>query len=317
MTATRAALTSGIAADVLEGLSRRRKALPPTLFYDAAGSALFEQITRLPEYYLTRAEAEILTQHAEDIVQAAGPQRTVVELGAGTAEKTRILLRAMLRRQLLVDYLPVDLSNTALAKAKRSLALESPRVRVSPKIGALDDLAFLKSCAQPQLVLYIGSSIGNLHLSDAVRLLRSLRANCNGQLHLLLGTDLAKDPRVLLPAYHDAQGVTAEFNKNLLTRINRELGANFNLASFRHLAEWNAEASRIEMYLVSTCKQEVSIPALARTFQFARGERIHTENSHKYTVESVRRMLSAGGFELRQSWTDPRDWYALHLARSV
>ena len=304
-----------IADDVLEGLSRPRKALPPRLFYDAEGSALFEQITRLPEYYLTRAETEILETRGEEIAGLAGPQRTLVELGAGTGEKTRILVRALLRRQLRVQYIPIDISRAALDQAKRGLELESARVTVSPRVGALEDLAFLKEVAPPRLVLYIGSSVGNLEEGDAVRLLRSVRENSSAGDPLLLGTDLAKDARVLLPAYNDAQGVTARFNKNVLARINRELGGEFELQSFRHVADWNPEASRIEMYLVSEREQAVRVEAIGRVFRFSRGERIHTENSYKYTTESIHGILETSGLALSRTWTDSRGWYALHLVR--
>lgn len=314
MIVTKPAVLPGIADDVREGLARSPKALPPRLFYDAEGSALFEQITRLPEYYLTRTETEILEAHAEEMAALVGPQGTLVELGAGTAKKTQILVRALLRRQLQVRYIPIDISQVALEQAKRSLELESDFVKVSPRVGALEDLAFLQEVAPPRLVLYIGSSIGNLEEDEAVHLLRSIRENSSAGDHLLLGADLAKDPRVLLPAYNDAQGVTARFNKNVLARINRELDGEFDLQSFRHVAEWNPDASRIEMYLVSERAQAVRIAALGRTFRFSPQERIHTENSYKYTSESIRGILEAGGFQLRRTWTDPQGWYALHLA---
>jgi dimethylhistidine N-methyltransferase len=303
-----------IAADVLDGLTRRPKALPPKLFYDAEGSALFDDITRLPEYYLTRTELGILEEHADEICRRAGNNLSVVELGAGSARKTRTLIRALARRRLRVLYVPVDISRPALAEAQRALEAEFQSIKVHPVARDFSDLSFLQSVPAPRLVLYIGSSIGNLDESDAISLLRGLRHALGPRDHLLLGTDLIKPRDVLLAAYDDAAGVTARFNKNMLARINRELGGHFVLDAFRHVARWNQGASRIEMYLESLREQMVSIDTLRLQVSFAAGEWLHTENSYKYTVASVLSMLEQAGFVLEQTWTDPQQWFAVHLA---
>ncbi|HEV8523137.1 MAG TPA: L-histidine N(alpha)-methyltransferase [Terriglobales bacterium] len=304
---------SEIAADALEGLTRSPKALPPKLFYDAEGSALFEEITRLPEYYLTRTELSILEQNADEICRRVGSNASVVELGAGSARKTRTLIRALARRQLRVLYVPVDISRPALAEAQRALEAEFHCVKVRPVVRDFSDLTFLRSVPAPRLVLYIGSSVGNLEERDAISLLGGLRRAMSPRDHLLLGTDLVKPRDLLLAAYDDAAGVTARFNKNMLARINRELGGHFDLDAFEHVACWNQDMSRIEIYLESLCHQTVVIDALRLQVSFAAGERLHTENSYKYTIASVRSMLERAGLELEQTWTDPCRWFAIHL----
>ena len=221
-----------IAADVLGGLTRSPKSLPPWLFYDQQGSQLFEQITRLPEYYLTRTELCILERCAPEIVEAAGASLTVVELGAGTASKTRALLREVMRRQLRTVYYPVDVSASALGIAAEELKRELPNLHVQP-LNMKNAAAFLRLPLLPgaKLVLFIGSSIGNFDFAHAVDWLRQLSARLSPRDALLLGTDLAKDPAWLIPAYDDPQGVTERFNKNMLARINRELGGNFDIGS--------------------------------------------------------------------------------------
>lgn len=308
---------SEIAEDVFAGLSGQPKSLPAKLFYDAAGSDLFEQITQLPEYYLTRAETEILVRRAGDICHRAGLGLTVVELGAGTAQKTRLLLQALSKRQLIVPYVPVDVCEPALREAADALERDYPAVRVRPQVSDFSDLGFLRHTRAPRLVLYIGSSIGNFDPPDALALMRRLRAELSEGDHLLLGTDLVKDRSVLVPAYDDAAGVTARFNKNVLARINRELGGQFDLDQFEHVARWNPEALRMEMYLRSRCDQAVRIAQLEMTVTFAAGELLHTENSHKYTVPGVRRMLSESGYALTHTWTDAREWYGVSLAKVV
>lgn len=309
---------SEIADDVLAGLSATPKSLPPKLFYDAAGSALFDEITRLPEYYPTRFETQIFRQHAKDILRAAGEQLDIVELGAGMATKTRLLLREVLKRQLTVNYTPVDISADALDVCASSLRRELLRVKVDPCVADFSmAMPRLPQAKNTRLMLYIGSSIGNFDPDHAQQLLGSMRLSLRRGDALLLGTDMRKDEATLVAAYDDSLGVTAKFNKNLLARINRELGADFNLAQFRHIALWNSEESRIEIYLESETEQTVAIPALKRRFTFARGERIHTENSYKYTQNGVQKMLAKAGFRHEESWTDSRKWYSVHLARAV
>ncbi len=298
---------------MLEGLSRTPKTLPPKLLYDAQGSALFEQITRLPEYYPTRTEAAILTAHAEEICSRLGPDVSVSELGAGTATKTRILLRSLLQHQPHVDYFPLDVSDAALQSAKGELERELMAVNVHPHIGDFEDLTFIERHPPPRLVLYIGSSIGNLEQSEAISLLRNVARQLSNGDQLLLGVDLVKDSNVLQAAYNDSAGITASFNKNLLVRINRELGGHFEPDTFSHVSFWNETASRMELHLESTCRQSVRVDALDMTLRFCRRERIHTENSYKYTVECLEDLLKCGGFNVEHTWTDSHGWFAVSL----
>jgi dimethylhistidine N-methyltransferase len=293
--------------------------LPPQLFYDAAGSQLYELITELPEYYLTRAEREILDKHADAIVARASERAKgalrVVELGAGTASKTEALLRAVLRRQPSCLYVPIDVSPAAIEEAERRLHTNLPAVRVRPLVMTHHQaLRSLCDVEPPQLVLFIGSSVGNLEDDQASALLLGLREALGPQASLLLGTDLRKSADVLLPAYDDAAGVTAAFNKNLLVRINRELGGHFDLDRFRHVARWNDAESRIEMHLASTVRHEVDIEQLDLRVRFDAGETIHTESSIKYSLPRVERLLVAGGFRLDTTFYDGERRFAVHLA---
>jgi dimethylhistidine N-methyltransferase len=298
---------------VLEGFSRTPKSLPPKLLYDATGSALFEQITCLPEYYPTRTEAGILTAHAEEICSHLRRNVSVSELGAGTATKTRILLRSLVQRQFGVNYFPLDVSDAALKLAKDEVESELGTVKVHPQVGDFDNLAFLEHQTPPRLVLYIGSSIGNLENDEAIALLQNIARNLSAGDKLLLGADLVKNAEVMHAAYDDDAGVTASFNKNLLVRINRELGGHFDPESFCHISFWNEAELRIELHLESACRQSVRIDALDMTLQFDQGERIHTENSYKYTVEHLENLLRSGGFRVEHTWTDPDSWFAVSL----
>ncbi|MGA7380046.1 MAG: L-histidine N(alpha)-methyltransferase [Terriglobales bacterium] len=304
------------AEDVQTGLSTSPKTLPCKLFYDQAGSALFEQITRLPEYYLTRTELEILCDRAHEIAAEVRPGVTVVELGSGTATKTTTLLQVLSRRQLRVPYFPVDISPAALAEAREGVESRCTRVSVRPVVADFaDGFSFLRNLPGRKLVLYLGSSIGNFDPGPAVEMLSQIRGQLAPGDALLLGTDLVKDSSILVPAYDDAQGVTGQFDKNILARLNRELGANFDLDFFRHIAIWNPEKSRMEIYLESLRPQVVDLGLLNSRVKFANGERIHTENSYKYTMPMVREMLKTSGFSLDATWLDHRAWFALHLAR--
>lgn len=310
-----------LALAVTDGLVSHPRSLPAWLFYDAAGSVLFDQITELPEYYLTRTERSILAQRAAEIVALAAGQDAlhIVELGAGSCDKTRILLRAAVDRQDTVLYEPLDVSATALDCAQERIENEIPGVLVTPRVVdytqefALDSLID----GQRRLVLYIGSSIGNFEPEEAAALLRNVRAALVPGDSILLGVDLVKDEATLLRAYDDAAGVTAEFNRNMLVRINRDLGANFDLQAFAHRARWNGARSRIEMHLESLVQQCVSIPALDLRLTFARGETIHTENSYKYRPGQAEALLRSAGFHAQHTWTDPRGWFAVCLARAV
>ena len=312
----------GVARAAIEGLSAKQKFLPAWLFYDAAGSRLFEEITHLPEYYLTSLEQSIFSRHAADIVaKAAGSIEQplcVVELGAGSANKTLTLLRAVIARQGDTLYLPVDVSEAALELASKNVHAALSQIEVQP---ICSEITHEKDLNLPsmgrKLALYIGSSIGNFDPDDAVELLSWLRTQLQPGDALLLGTDMAKDVAPLLAAYNDRAGVTAEFNKNILARLNRELGANFSLNAFDHRAIWNASQSRIEMHLDSRCNQMVHVELLHRNFGFKRGESIHTENSYKFSPEQVEEMLQRSGYVLEQSWYDDKRWFGVHLARIV
>ncbi|OLE09831.1 MAG: dimethylhistidine N-methyltransferase [Acidobacteria bacterium 13_1_20CM_4_56_7] len=302
--------------EVVHGLTSRPKTLPCKLLYDDRGSQLFEEITRLPEYYLTRTELGILQDYARNIVQAAGSPVSIVELGAGTATKTGTLLRAFARRQMRVKYFPVDISSGALGDAKERIKEECAKVIIHPVVADFGDgFHFLREIPGRKVVLYLGSSIGNFEWNDATAMLRRVRDQLTDGDALLLGTDMVKAPEILVPAYDDAQGVTEEFSKNILVRLNRELDANFDLDSFRHIAEWSPSQSRMEIFLQSLWPQTATLRTPRLTIQFRQGERIHTENSHKYTLEMIERMLCVSGFKLENTWFDAQKWFALNLAR--
>jgi dimethylhistidine N-methyltransferase len=307
---------SPIAQDVLEGLSASPKRLPPKLFYDAAGSRLFEQITELPEYYLTRTERSIFQAYSKEIVQEAGSNLTLIELGAGSASKTALLIHAMCQRQLQVEFYPVDVSAAALQGAVSSLNGSFPRLHVRPIVAdyshGVPQLALLSG---RKLVLLIGSTIGNFEPPEALEFLQRLCESLRAGDALLLGFDLVKSPRLLHAAYNDSQRVTARFNQNVLVRINRELGGRFAVEQFRHVAFWNRQRSRIEMHLESLQEQNVWIEQLEKNFHFVEGETIHTENSYKFTSQAISSLLQESGFLLEKSWTDSQHWFSAVLAR--
>jgi L-histidine Nalpha-methyltransferase len=324
MTATPAAklpraLDTSIGAEVYRGLTAQPKTLSPWLFYDSAGSRLFEEITEQPEYYVTRTERGILRDHAEEIVALAAQKRrlTIIELGAGTATKTGLLLKAAVKLQGRVTYAAIDVSASALEEAKARLERDLPGVTVEPRVCDYNDgLGVMEYSRVPgcRLVLYIGSSIGNFAPSDALNFLRRVRAQMNAGDRFLLGADMVKDSRRLLAAYNDAGGITAAFNLNVLAHINRELEANFRLGLFRHRAVWNAPASRIEMHLESLIAQRVSIRALELDVAFRRGESIHTENSYKFTDEDILALFDRAGFAPGPQWKDAQGWFGLYMA---
>jgi len=315
-------ISQSLLAAVREGLSKDPKQLPPWLFYDAAGSILFDRITHLPEYYLTRVERGIFERCAAEMIAAAahGDRLRMMELGAGSADKTRLLLAAACHYQEQVRYQPVDVSASALQTACDRLELELPSVATDPLVADYTSGLFLDPClpGERRLALFIGSSIGNFDPDAALHLLSRLRDALSPGDGLLLGVDLApangKTIPQLIAAYDDRQGVTAQFNKNMLARLNRELGANFDLDKFRHQIRWNREESRIEMHLESLAPQTVSIAALGQSFDFAPAETIHTENSHKYRVGEAEALLSAAGFNPERRWIDAEGLFAVHLA---
>jgi len=321
----------GVARIVREGLMLSAKKLPPWLFYDEAGSLLFEQITALPEYYLTRIERELLTEYAGDMIEAAaaGERVRLVELGAGSADKTRTLISAALARQDTVEYRPVDVSESALEAACERIAAELPKCRTTPTVAdyTIDWVTQLAENTDRELLLWIGSSIGNFEPDEAALLLKRINRTMQSGDGLLLGVDLApvglgaqhsyggKSEACLVSAYDDAAGVTAAFNRNLLVRLNRELDADFKLDAFAHRAVWNAGSSRMEMHLESLAEQWVRIEALDLDVHFAEGERIHTENSYKYTTEKASMLMAKAGFPVVEKWMDPAGWFAVFLGR--
>jgi L-histidine Nalpha-methyltransferase len=324
MSAAWSAVETAVPVDLAEavrrGLSAPRKSLPPFIFYDAEGSELFERITELPEYYLTRTERGILEQDADAIAArllggARGPV-AVLELGAGTATKTDLLLHAFVRARSDVHFFPADVSPTPLAAARARLAASLPTLRVSSLVGTHGDaLGHLSGWEGELVVLFLGSSIGNYADADATALLTEVKDALGARGTFLLGVDRAKSLETLLPAYDDAAGVTAAFNGNMLARINRELAGEFDLTRFRHVALWNEAASAIEMHLESLAAQTVRIGALDLSVRFARGERIHTESSHKYTDRHVQSLLEAAGLASVASFEDAERWFSLHVAR--
>jgi dimethylhistidine N-methyltransferase len=289
------------------------------MFYDAGGSRLFERITRLPEYYPTRTERAILLENSDAIVDSALRDRSLplrlVELGAGTGSKTCILLEAALRVSDDVTYMPIDVCSNALELACQNVAYTLPEVRTQPVVRNFVTYPVeLEPFDGTTLALYIGTSIGNFSPDEARLILQNLRYQLQTGDSLLLGTDMVKDETTLLAAYDDSEGITAAFNLNLLRRLNRELGANFDAARFRHRALWNPNESRIEMHLESSQEQDVVIESADLYLHFERGETIHTENSYKFTDKDVRGLLNDAGFQNRVAWKDRRDWYSLTLA---
>ncbi|MFJ6383218.1 L-histidine N(alpha)-methyltransferase [Kitasatospora sp. NPDC092039] len=299
--------------DVQHGLTSQPKWLPPKWFYDARGSELFEEITRLPEYYPTRAERAILTARAGEIAAATGA-RTLVELGSGSSEKTRLLLDALRALGTLETYVPVDVSESALTAAGAALAAEYPGLAVHGVLADFTARLGLPPEGGPRLVAFLGGTLGNLLPQERAAFLRRLRAALDPGDFLLLGTDLVKDPAVLVAAYDDSAGVTAEFNRNVLNVLNRELGADFDPDAFEHVALWDAEQEWIEMRLRSLRSQTVKIPALDLPVHFARGEELRTEVSAKFRRERVAGELASAGLRLSHWWTDPEGRFGLSLA---
>ncbi|WP_030896414.1 MULTISPECIES: L-histidine N(alpha)-methyltransferase [unclassified Streptomyces] len=304
------ATDAALRADVHRGLTGNPKTLPPKWFYDAHGSDLFEKITELPEYYPTRAEREILLAHSGDIATATRA-RTLVELGSGSSEKTRHLLDALTD---LHTYVPVDVSESALTQAGQALAAERPGLDVHALIADFTAELTLPDTPGPRLVAFLGGTIGNLLPAERAAFLSSVRALLAPGDALLLGTDLVKDEGVLVRAYDDAAGVTAAFNKNVLTVINRELGADFEPSAFDHVARWDAGHEWIEMRLRSRTAQTVKVPALGLAVDFVAGEELRTEVSAKFRQEGVRAELFAAGLDLAHWWTDSEGRFALSLS---
>nr|WP_202446265.1 L-histidine N(alpha)-methyltransferase [Streptomyces sp. SID4941] len=304
------ATDAALRADVLDGLTRHPKSLPPKWFYDAHGSDLFEEITRLEEYYPTRAEREILLARAGDIAAASGA-RTLIELGSGSSEKTRHLLDAL---PALHTYVPVDVSESALTGAAQSLLAERPGLAVHALIADFTHTLELPDSPGPRLVVFLGGTLGNLLPGERAEFLRSVRTRLSPGDGLLLGTDLVKDEATLVAAYDDAAGVTAAFNKNVLSVVDRELGADFQLDDFEHVALWDAEHEWIEMRLRARRALTVKVRELDLVVPFEEGEELRTEISAKFREEGVRTELAMAGLRLDEWWTDPAGRFALSLS---
>ncbi len=305
--------------EVENGLGTSPRSLSPWMFYDAWGSCLFERITTLEEYYPSRLEREILARFSGEIITRARPNASqtlrVFELGAGTAAKTGMLLNAAVRCHGRVAYVPYDVSPDALSQACMGIEAILPTVEVQPMVGNyVTHPPRLARARGTTLALYIGSSIGNFSPAAARTILCNLRSQMSRGDTLLLGTDMVKREEIMLAAYDDREGVTADFNLNVLRRLNRELCADFDFTGFRHQVRWNREHSRIEMHLESLCEQDVRIPAANLDLHFGEGETIHTENSYKFTDDALSALLDDAGFKIEQTWKDPHAWYALTLA---
>ncbi|THD34506.1 MAG: L-histidine N(alpha)-methyltransferase [Sphingomonas sp.] len=313
---TRSFADPAFRADVIDGLTRRPRAIPARWFYDRRGSELFEAITELPEYYPTRTETALLKEKAGEIAALVGPGRAVVEFGSGSSTKTPIVLEAVAPSA----YVPIDISGDFLRESSKALAARFPGLPVVPVEG--DFLQPIKLpagiAAAPKLGFFPGSTIGNMIPLSSADLLRAMRASLgaesNGGAMLLIGMDRIKDVAVLERAYDDAAGITAAFNLNLLERINRELDGTIPVEAFRHRAIWNDDRARIEMHLEA--REDVTFTIEGRPFSIAAGETIHTENSHKYGPRDARILLRAGGWTPIAEWTDPEDQFALYLAEA-
>jgi dimethylhistidine N-methyltransferase len=307
---TSSARRDPILEDVLEGLSKPSKTLPSKYFYDATGSRLYEEICTLPEYYLTRTETQLLKSLAHDLRGHIAQDTALVEFGSGASVKTRILLD---RHPGISLYVPVDISEESLTESTRRIGQEFPKLVVRPIAGD-----FLKALSPPDalrtrpvLGFFPGSTIGNLSDGEAERFLRASRSLLGPDARFLIGIDLVKDVNELVRAYDDAQGITAAFNKNLLDRLNRELGATFDTGQFSHRAIWNSHESRMEMHLVSMMRQSVIV--CGRCFDFEAGETIHTENSRKYTLKGFAEIAARAGWSTERSWSSAAPAYAVVL----
>ena len=307
---------AALRGDALAGLSATPKSLPPKWFYDERGSELFDKITRLDEYYPTRAEREILAARAAEIA-AATRSTTLVELGSGTGDKTRLLLDALRDTGRLSEYVPVDVSEAALTTAARRMLARYPGLRVQAVLSDFTEHLGLPEAGGPRLIVFLGGTIGNLLPAERADFLASLRAKLRPGDALLLGTDLVKDPGVLVNAYDDAAGVTAAFNKNILSVLNAELGGNFDLDQFEHVALWDADAEWIEMRLRSCADQIVELTGIGLQVRFCAGEEMRTEISAKFRREGVAAELATAGFRMEHWWTDSLGRFGLSLSVPV
>lgn len=310
--ALQAEANAKFAQAVLDGLARPSRSLPSRFLYDERGSELFEDITRLKEYYPTRAETALLQTHGADIARHVGDADILVEFGSGSSRKTSLLINAL---KGLGTYIPIDVSETYLTEAAEWLAAQHDGLTIAPLIGDFTKIDALPETAQGHKVVgfFSGSTIGNLTREEANAFLRNAAHLLGQDSAFLVAIDLKKSPDILIPAYDDAEGVSAAFSLNLLTRINRELEGDFDIARFAHRAIYNEGQGRIEIYLESLTGQTVSV--LGRDFAFSEGERIHTEFSHKYSLEGFRALAATAGWRGVTAWTDPDGLFSLHLLR--
>jgi dimethylhistidine N-methyltransferase len=315
ITADTESFMNSFAEDVAAGLSSSPKRIPCIYFYDYQGSLIFEEICNLPEYYLCRAEDHILRTCSEEIISHVPPDSMLVELGSGSCVKTRYIIEKLLSEYDRLTYSPIDISRRVLRQSSMSL-LEMYEdlevIAVAAEYGeGLKRLGMRTD--RPKLILWLGSSIGNFGMAEAAGFIKKLLGSMSTKDRLLIGFDLVKDRRILERAYNDSRGVTARFNLNLLRRINRELGGEFDLGGFTHEAVYNEGRTRIEMYIVSGADQDVRIAGLDRSYHFRRGERIHTENSYKFSRRSMRKLAEGAGLEIIDQWLDDKEYFSLTM----
>ena len=304
--------------DVEKGLSQLPKTLPSKYFYDAIGDALFAQIMHLPEYYLTRAELEIFTTKSDQIIDSFQIEKDtyfeLIELGAGDGLKTKELLKSLQKRGFNFDYFPVDISQNVLDILEANLKKEIPNLGIQKQQGDyFEILAALKNSPHPKVILFLGSNIGNMTDDIAAQFIYDLGSNLSRNDKLLLGVDLIKDAAIVLPAYNDSKGITRDFNLNLLRRINKELGGNFELEQFNHTPEYSKEEGIAKSFLTSLRKQAVYIAALDKTFEFEAGEKIATEVSRKYNDEIIKQLIKNTDFKVLKKLTDEKAYFANYI----
>ncbi|MFQ6010924.1 MAG: L-histidine N(alpha)-methyltransferase [Nitrososphaerales archaeon] len=316
---------SDFASDIRSGLTRKKRTISPQDLYDEQGSKLFEQICAQPEYYPTRLEASILGDYHDDIVNNNGSDGySLVELGSGSSRKTRILLDPIFKEHDSLHYFAIDLSSSAVDESSRIVTSEYPKLtfvgmpfEYEAGLNAVSRYINKNEISGSKMILFLGSSIGNFEPDESIEFLKMVKRNMAPEDILLIGFDLQKDPNILRAAYNDKNGITAKFNKNILTRINRELNANFNLEDFEHQALYNEDESRIEMCLVCKNDCSVDIKSIGERFIFSPDDSIHTENSYKLTMPLISERAKAAGLELQENFNDQNDWYSLALLRST
>ncbi len=308
-------IKTGFVEDIKTGLSSRQKNIPSVYFYDKKGSELFEKICNLEEYYQTRTESDIIVDHAEEIALNSPDIRDIVELGSGSSIKTKILLESFLKYKSYINYYPIDVSEEILLESAKNLSEIYPDLHIFPvaeRYNPALQFIFDKYPDSAKSVIWLGSSIGNMDRNESVFFLKTLNDLFGNKDRLIIGMDLKKDITILENAYNDSKGITADFNLNLLNRINTELDGEFILSNFYHRAVYNKREGRIEMHLVSKIKQDVFISGLNQKFHFEKDEYIHTENSYKYNLKDIKKLASKSGFRLINHWTDKNNLFSLN-----